>query len=101
MRKVRADLRVFDRVADAYRELLQGRVDAVVYDAPSLLYYANGEGQGEVTVVGKVFEPQDYGIALKQGSPRREQINRAILALMESGEIARIRAQWFGHEAGG
>ena len=92
-------LNVFDRIEDAYEAIDEGRIDAVVYDAPSLLFYANGDGRGRVKVVGKPFAPQDYGVALKAGSPHRETINRNILALIESGEMRSIKAKWFG--AGG
>ncbi|MBW2336394.1 MAG: transporter substrate-binding domain-containing protein [Deltaproteobacteria bacterium] len=73
-------------------------VDAVVYDAPNLLHYANGEGKGKVIVVGKLFVLQDYAMALPQGSRWREKINRAVLALLESGETRHIRSKWFGDE---
>jgi len=96
MKKMSADIDVFERVEDAIDALLKNEVEAVVYDAPNLLYYANGEGRGKVMVVGKIFEPQDYGLAVPQGSPLREKINRAILNLIESGELDRIRNSWFG-----
>jgi ABC-type amino acid transport substrate-binding protein len=73
----------------------------VVYDAPNLLYYANGEGRGKATVVGKIFKSQDYGLAMPEGSPLREKINRAILKLIESGEMERIKRKWFGNQSGG
>jgi ABC-type amino acid transport substrate-binding protein len=70
-----------------------------IYDSPNLLFYANREGKGKVTVVGKIFEPQDYGLALPQGSPLREKINRAILKLMESDEFERKVKNWLGGKA--
>jgi ABC-type amino acid transport substrate-binding protein len=50
-------------------------------------------------VVGKIFEPQDYGLALPQGSPLREKINRAILKLVESDEFERTVKNWLGGKA--
>jgi polar amino acid transport system substrate-binding protein len=91
---------VFENVDAAIDALLKGEVEAVVYDAPNLLYFANGAGKGKVTVVGKIFEPQDYGLALPQGSPLREIFNRAILNLIESGELERIKLNWFGAQNG-
>jgi polar amino acid transport system substrate-binding protein len=96
MKKERAYIQAFDTVEDAYDALLNETVDAVVYDAPNLLFYANGEGKGKVTVVGKIFEPQDYGLALPQGSPLREKLIRAILTLKENDESARTVAKWLG-----
>jgi ABC-type amino acid transport substrate-binding protein len=97
MKKENAYLSLSKRVEDAIESLLKGEVDAVVYDAPNLLYYAKGEGQDRVMVVGKTFEPQNYGLAVIQGNPLREKINRAILNMIESDELERIEAKWLGH----
>lgn len=96
MKKGHADIDAYDKVEDTFEDLLNGSVDAVVYDAPNLLYYANDKGSGKVMVVGKLFELQDYGLALPQGSPLREEFNRAILLLIESDKLAQIRTKWFG-----
>jgi ABC-type amino acid transport substrate-binding protein len=98
MEKQRSYIYEFDNIENACTALLTETVDAVVYDAPNLLHYANGEGKGRVRVVGKLFALQDYAIALPQGSKWREKINRAILALSESGDTRRIRSKWFGDE---
>jgi polar amino acid transport system substrate-binding protein len=96
MQRIRAHLYAFDRVEDSIAALEQGDVDAFVYDAPNLLYYTNGEGKGKVRVVGKIFEPQDYGLALPQGSPLREKVNRAILRLAGLDVLEDIQRKWFG-----
>ena len=88
----------FKKIESARQALLEGLLDAVVYDAPNLLYYANEEGKGKVKVVGKPFALQEYGIALPLGRALRKRINLAYLALIESGELQTIRARWFGHE---
>jgi len=88
----------FNKIESARQALLEGLLDAVVYDAPNLLYYANEEGKGKVKVVGKPFARQEYGIALPLGRALRKRINLAYLALIESGELETIRARWFGHE---
>jgi ABC-type amino acid transport substrate-binding protein len=99
MKKERAYIDTFPTVEDTYDALLKGTVDAVVYDAPNLLFFANNEGKGKVTVVGKIFEPQDYGLVLPQGSPLREKMNLAILTLVENDELARTVAKWLGPAA--
>ena len=88
----------YGRIDDAYAALARGEIDAVVYDAPALQYYAHHAGKGKVAVVGSPFMPQDFAIAVGEGSPLREQINRAILALIERREINRIHVKWFGEE---
>lgn len=101
MKNELAYLDLFENVEDAIDALLKGKVEAVVYDAPNLLYFANGEGKGKVAVVGKIFEPQNYGLAVPQGNHLRETINRAILKLIESDEMERIKKKWLGDQSGG
>ena len=100
MEKEAAYINVFENVEDAIEALLKGTLDAVVYDAPNLLHYANGDGKGKVAVIGKLFEPQDYGLALPAGSPLRERINRALLGSIESDELENIKKKWLGHKSG-
>jgi len=89
----------FEKADDAFQALLNGAIDAVVYDEPNLRYYAHGAAKGKVRVVGKIFAPQDYGIAVQQGSIWREKINRTLLELIESGEFKRIHTKWFGQKS--
>lgn len=85
-----------ERIEWAYEKLLQGEVAAVVFDAPTLLLYARRGGGGEVAIVGDLFDPQPYGIALPEGSPLREPINRALLGMRENGQYDRIYRKYFG-----
>jgi polar amino acid transport system substrate-binding protein len=83
-------------IEDAYPLLLNQSVEAIVYDAPVLQYYALTAGKGRVTVTGSLFERQDYGIALPSGSPNRELIDRALLAILEEGGYDTLYQKWFG-----
>ena len=85
-----------DDIDGAIALLEQERVDAVVFDAPVLQYYAATEGEGMMTTVGESFRKEFYGIALPDGSPHRELVDQALLAMMESGEYDTIYASWFG-----
>ncbi len=95
MKSTKARVVAFEHARAAYKALLEGQVDAMVYDAPQLRYFAHHEGRGAVKVVGRLFAPQDYGVAFPQDSPLREPINRAILAIKESGDLQRIHDRWF------
>lgn len=86
-----------DGPEEAFRALIEGRVQAVVYEAPTLQYWASRLGSGQVRVTGPVFHPERYGIALPVGSPLRKPINAALLELMENGTYEEIRLRWFGH----
>ena len=78
-----------------YTMLMQGQVQAIVYDAPTLQYWAAKRGNGVLQVVGPIFRPEKYGIAVAQGSPLRKQINEALLTLFENGRYEEIYAKWF------
>ena len=60
--------------------------------------YARNEGKGKVVAVGRSFASQDYCMAIPQGSPLREDLNRVLLNMMENGSLERIRSKWFGAE---
>lgn len=86
----------FDTMDEAYTWLLKGRLDAVVFDRPNLRYFARTEGRGRVEVVGAPFAPQEYAMALPQGSPLRERLDRVLLQLRESGWLDGLQQEWFG-----
>ncbi len=85
-----------DKIEDAYRLLDQDKVDAVVYDAPVLLYHALTTGKGKTQVVGRTFQQESYGIALPTGSVLREPINEALLAIQQDGTYDALYTKWFG-----
>ncbi|KJZ18947.1 transporter substrate-binding domain-containing protein [Loktanella sp. S4079] len=71
-------------------------IDAVVFDAPILAYYAANDGKGQARVVGNLFVPENYGIALQSGSQLAEPINQSLLRLRENGTYDSIHRKWFG-----
>lgn len=88
----------FDKIADAYEALKDSKVEAVVFDAPVLQYYANTEGKGRVSVVGTVFRKEDYGIVFQRGSEWRKKVDGALLSLREDGTYQALHDKWFGSE---
>lgn len=85
-----------DAIDEAFRMLEAGQADAIVYDGPVLQHYAATHEDKDVIVTAEAFRTEMYGIALPTDSPYLEQINLAILAMMESGEYDTIYANWFG-----
>jgi ABC-type amino acid transport substrate-binding protein len=80
---------------DGYDRLLDGTVQAVVFDAPTLEYWQSRLGAGELQVVGPVFRPLKYGIAVAQGNPLRKRINEALLEMYADGTYEDIFRKWF------
>jgi polar amino acid transport system substrate-binding protein len=72
------------------------QVEAIVFRAPVLLYYAAHEGKGIVKVVGPEFEVAPIGFGFQLDSPLRKQVNQALLRLRENGTYQQIHDKWFG-----
>jgi ABC-type amino acid transport substrate-binding protein len=96
--KARARLVPVDQVDSAISLLEARRVDAIVHDAPVLFYHAASRGRGWTRIAGPVFHKEDYGLAFPDASPLREKVNRALLAISESGEYERLYEKWFGRK---
>ena len=85
------------QISDAYDALERRVVDAVVFDAPVLLFYAANEGKGRVSTVGAPFRKEDYEIVLPRSSTLRSHVNVALLRMREDGSYQRIYDKWFGN----
>ncbi|APB33986.1 extracellular solute-binding protein [Gloeomargarita lithophora Alchichica-D10] len=94
----RADVLAVKVIDEAYTALTEGRVEAVVFDAPVLLHYTANAGRGRMMLVGSVFQKESYAIALPNGSPYREPINKALLQIQEDGTYATLYQKWFGDQ---
>ena len=83
-------------IDQAYEKLLKDEVKALVFDSPTILYYARNKGAGRVSVVGALFYIQYYGFLFPQGSELRESVNRALLKLRRNGIYDNLYSKWFG-----
>ncbi len=86
---------------DAFEALTGGQADAMVYDAPILLYFAATDGKGRVAIVGSIFRRESYGILFPRGSALRKPINAALLRLREQGVYDSLYKKWFGDATAG
>ncbi|MFA9559904.1 transporter substrate-binding domain-containing protein [Evansella sp. AB-rgal1] len=91
-----AEIVVFPDIMNAYQDLTAGRVDAVIYDIPNVLYYIETEALGDMKTVGDLLTGEQYGIAFPQGSELTEQVNEALAAMKEDGTYGDIYEKWFG-----
>lgn len=80
----------------ALLDLQNGRIDAVVGDAPVLRYMTKLSFRG-LTTAGNQFTDEKLGIVLASGSDDlRRAVNAALWKIEDSGEYARVYRQWFG-----
>ncbi len=90
------ELKLLPNTDNLFMELGTGGVDAVFFDSPPLLYYAQNQGKGKVKTVGPLYQGQPYGIAFPEGSDLREKVNIALLKFMEEGTYDKLYEKWFG-----
>lgn len=90
------DFAGYDGLDPLLRGFERGEVDAVVFDAPILSYYATHEGRDVAALTGPIFLRENYGIAFPTGSPLVEEVNQALLKLREDGSYDKIYRKWFG-----
>ena len=90
------DAAAFSKIEDAIEALRSDQADAIVYDAPILLFYASHEGNGKVQPVGSIFRRESYGIVFPPDSRYRKPVNEVLLKLKEDGTYDRLYMKWFG-----
>jgi len=98
LRKIGAKIVQVPNIEEAYKKLKSEKIDALVFDAPTIIYYEKNDKDSQSEIVGELFEKQKYGVALQQDSPLREKINQAVLKLRESGQYDSFYKKWFGDD---
>src|SRR5262249_35976777 len=86
-------VKVYDEEINAYSDLANGRIEAVLLDFPIAIYYAapNPALQLVDDPIGKIR----YGIAMRKGDTDLvKQVNQALQELMDSGELRTILDRW-------
>ncbi len=78
--------RDFDKLDDAISALLQGDIDACIYDAPTLRYFSHTKFGGGIQVLPVRFQSASYAFALPPKSEFRELVNQTLLNEIESDE---------------
>ncbi|WP_082233289.1 glutamine ABC transporter substrate-binding protein [Halobacillus massiliensis] len=90
-----AEVVTFPGIVEAYMDLQDGRVDAVMYDVPNVQYYVANDSEGLKTV-GDVLQGEQYGIAFPKDSELVEDVNEALQTLIDNGTYDDIYEEWFG-----
>lgn len=80
---------------DLLANLKEGRSDAIVYDAPPLMYAVKMDPT--IKVVGKKFAHQNYGIVFQNSGQEelKEVFDIGIMLSQQNGEYQKIYNKWF------
>ena len=79
LNQIRISAISYSSTQEALAALREGKIQALVYDAPILRYFIQQNYSGSLQVLPNRLLRQDYGIALQSNSPLREQINVVLL----------------------
>ncbi|WP_419728082.1 ABC transporter substrate-binding protein/permease [Lichenicola sp.] len=86
-------LRSYEDETNAYSDLANGRLDAVMLDAPIALYYAVPDPR--LKLVGAPIGELSYGIAIAKGHDAlRQQIDDGLEGMRRDGTLRRILGRW-------
>lgn len=92
-----ATVREFNTAPEAFMELRNGGVDAVVNDLPVNEYYLTQGGKDVAKTVGAPLTSEQYGIAVaKKNADLAAQMDKALEELKKNGEYEKIYVKWFG-----
>lgn len=89
-------LQVHDTITTAYASLEQGKVDAVIQDAPGCVFYIKTTTGTKLETVGDQFNQgqSPYAIAFKKGFQYTSQFNAALKELKANGTMDQINKKW-------
>jgi polar amino acid transport system substrate-binding protein len=88
------NLRTFNTIADAFAQLLNGRADVVVGDAPIMAYYVS-KNPTKAAMAFQGVRPLRVGIALgKNDAALKQKLETALQELQVNGTYAEILARW-------
>jgi polar amino acid transport system substrate-binding protein len=86
------NLMVYADISQGVNDLKRGLIDIVVLDRQPADAFVK---QGGVKLVGGGFFPQNYALAVRQGSSNlRNEINRALVKLQNSGAVGKLAEEY-------
>ncbi len=92
-------IREFNTIVDAFLELKNGGVDAVINDKPTNEYYVTTTGKDFAKAEDGDFEVEYLGIAVaKKNTALMEKINHGLATIKTNGQYGQIYKKWFGKE---
>lgn len=94
-----AKVSVFNQLNEAFMELQNGGVDAVINDIPTNDYYVVTGGKGRVKSLEVALSKEDLGIAVRKGNKTLlQKINHGLKTIKANGVYTQLYKKWFGKE---
>jgi polar amino acid transport system substrate-binding protein len=91
--KISANVVSYPDYVEAKKGLISGEIDVIVIDYPAAIGMTSEDEN--LTIVGKPFTQEFYGIALRKDSTGLlDKINNILSEMQRSGELDKIVSQW-------
>lgn len=92
----RAKYLSYETEQEGTMEVINGKVDAFVYDLPFNAIMANDKGKGKIVHLDKPFTFEPLGWAIRKGDPDfLNWLNNFMFQIKNDGTYDRIYAKWF------
>ncbi len=93
-----SDPLLYDDTINVIEAMNANQIDATLLDLPVALYQA-GAVMNDGVVLGQFAadestSPDHFGLLMEEGNPIKACVDAALTALIDSGELAQIEAQW-------
>ena len=90
----------YDTTPDALNDLLNGGLDAVVADAPVVLWFQAQNPTAQINSVEADSDQEYYGIAMKLGNKElSDKMNASLKKFIDNGKYNEIYKKWFKKDA--
>lgn len=89
------EVKLFPNNDGMYLEVRSKGADAAFFDESVVRGFAK-DSEGELVVVGPLYEGQSYGIGFPKGSELVGPVNDALRAMKEDGTYRELYIKWFG-----
>jgi len=88
----------FSKSTEGLQAIVDGRIDAFVFDETVLRHTAKNEFPNLVHVLAETFDHYYVCMGMQHGSPLREPINRALLKIMETEQWQNSAKRYIGSD---
>ena len=88
--------RTFKNDQDGLQAVIDGKIDAFVYDEIVLKHLSKTDFPGRIQVLPEIFDPYYLSFTMPQGSQLRETLNRALMRILDSEDYPRIKERYIG-----
>ncbi|MNI22655.1 Glutamine-binding periplasmic protein precursor [compost metagenome] len=89
-------IRSYSNISDAYNELKNNTVDAVISDERNVHDFLQNTGEGKVKMVGEVINKENYAVVAKKRNKYMGRVDEAIAAVSKDGTYEALYLKYFG-----